>query len=338
MDAFLSFRPLIQEKILPFSARFGEMDSTAAAILLEAVVNVSNFKEEGQPLAPVVFLTTDLGELLKVVHGASPVSVGQGVADEATARMALKSCIPLGEGRQWAVYLHLTGGVVQYGVFCTDRSPLRVTSFEALRLSKDSSGIVGITRLGENLVEICAGHGMQQYLDFSGASDLTTHPGKIIREFARAVTKDSAPELRQQFEAFFYRIGVEIFSGAHGVLAAVQDANKPQPQFLADGIWLNEPVNIGMHSNKDATFLLAHSDLMRRMMTMDGIVVFSSAGCLLAYNCFIREQVVGPPSRSTPGGARRRAYEILASQVGSALTAAFYRSQDGFGECKVRRA
>ena len=66
---------------------------------------------------------------------------------------------------------------------------------------------------------------------------------------------------------------------------------------------------------------------------MDGITVLTNDGNLIAYNCFIREQLEGPPSRSVIGGARRRAFDILCTHLGDELSCVLYRSQDGAVEC-----
>ena len=68
---------------------------------------------------------------------------------------------------------------------------------------------------------------------------------------------------------------------------------------------------------------------------MDGVTVFATDGTVRAYGCFLREPGTGVPSAQVVGGARRRAYGVLRSHVGSELVAALYRSQDGAADCVV---
>ena len=114
------------------------------------------------------------------------------------------------------------------------------------------------------------------------------------------------------------------------------------PDFLRDGIWLDEPIDLGdlalryeaHHTESDALALIAYSNLFRRMIGMDGITVFDSGGRLLGYNCFIHQQIIGSPPHQIVGGARRRAFEVLCDEVGRTLVAALYRSRDGAAECR----
>lgn len=57
--------------------------------------------------------------------------------------------------------------------------------------------------------------------------------------------------------------------------------------------------------------------------------VLGPDGTVRAYSCFIREAPPASTGAFVLGGARRRAYELLRSQLGTALIACLYRSQDG---------
>ncbi|MBF5046559.1 hypothetical protein FGE12_29350 [Aggregicoccus sp. 17bor-14] len=344
MESLLSFRPALADRLAPLARALGLEPGVGTEVLVEAVVQVSSFHEEGFPLAPVVFIGRGLEELLQAVHGTHPVLLGSGVVSLECVRLALRSCAPLAEGRQWAIVLLVGEGQLQFGVFCTDRSPLRVTSFEALRtLPADAPPLVGITSLGERVVGVRGPGGANLFFDFSGTAHLESgSPMRVLADFVEAVTRDVPEPLRPQLRAFYYRIGVEVVSGAHGALVAVLDARAQAPDFLSDGLWLAEPLDLtalalryeAEHGERDALGLIAYGSLYRRMIGMDGITVFDSRGRLLGYNCFIRQQVIGQPARKVVGGARRRAFEVLCGEVGHSLAAALYRSRDGAAECR----
>jgi hypothetical protein len=347
MDSLLSFRPALADKLAPLARALGASSAAATEMLVEAVVQVSSFREEGYPLAPLVFVGRTQEEVLGAVNGSHPVLLGAGECSVEQVRLALKSCAPLAEGRQWAILLLVAGEQLQFGVFCTDRSPLRVTSFEAIRLLPPAAPpLVGITQLGESIVEVRGPGGANLFFDFSGGADLASNPMRVLKDFVQAVTRDVAPGLRPQLEAFYYRIAVEVVSGAHGALVAVLDAQQQVPDFLSDGLWLASPIDLGTlalryeaeHSERDALALSAYNNLFRRMVGMDGITVFDSRGRLLGYNCFIRQQVIGSPARKVVGGARRRAFEVLCGELGRTLSAALYRSRDGAAVCRLAPA
>lgn len=344
MDALLSFRPVLVDKMQPLARPLGGDLDAATETLVEAVVQVSNFKEEGFPLAPLVFVGRELGELLGAINGSSPIELGVGPCATQTVHAALKSCAPLAEGRHWAIYLLIQEGQLRFGIFCTDRSPLRWTSFEVIRLLPENGPpLVGITQLGESIVEVRGPAGAHLYFDFSGSVDRAGNPMRVIKSFVHAVTRDVSEELRPKLKAFYYRLGVDVISGGHGALVAVLDHRQHPPDLLMDGIWLSQPIDLGEralryeahHSEADALALVAYGSLFRRMVSMDGITVFGSDGRLLGYNCFIHQQIIGSPIRQVVGGARRRAFEVLCRELGRSLAAVLYRSRDGAAECRV---
>jgi hypothetical protein len=344
MDALLSFRPVLAEKMLPLARPLGPDANAATELLVEIVVQVSNFKEEGFPLSPLVFVGRDLRELLEGVHGTSPIALGTGPCTLNTIRLAMKSCAPLAEGRQWAIYFLLQEGMLRFGIFCTDRSPLRFTSFEAIRLLPEGGPpLVGITQLGESIVEVRGPAGAHLYFDFSGSADLASNPMRVIKSFVQAVTRNVKEELRPRLQAFYYRLGVDVISGGHGALVAILDHHHHAPDILMDGIWLDAPIDLGdqalryeaHHAEADALALVAYGSLFRRMIGMDGITIFDSDGRLHGYNCFIHQQIIGSPRRQVVGGARRRAFEVLCRELGGSLSAVLYRSRDGAAECRV---
>lgn len=118
-----------------------------------------------------------------------------------------------------------------------------------------------------------------------------------------------------------------------------------RPEFLSDGIWFKEPVDITRWVHRDETgatsegarALLAHAQLVRRMMTMDGVTVFGPGGSVHAYGCFIREPRTRTSASLVVGGARRRAYGLLRNELGRSLIGALYRSQDGAVDCDTSR-
>ncbi len=341
MKSTSSFRPIILEGVKPFAELFGDDAKAASEILAETIVRVSISKEEGLPLSPVVYLAHRLDELLDVAKGTYPLEIGKGPAEARTVQMGLKCCAPLGEGRQWATFFILQGSELHFGVFCTERSPLKMTSFAALRRQVHHRPIVGVTRLGQSVIELNGGK-LQHFFEVSGARDLTGNPAQVLKSFVAAVTRDVPEQYRDTSKAFYYRIGVDLISGNHGALIAVLQRGESVPPWLADGIWLDDPLSIVSRiksyeetpSESEAFALGAHGTLIRRMVSMDGVTIFGPDGTLRAYNCFIRHSAFETPAQHVIGGARRRAFEILCNHVGDSMTAVFYRSQDGSAEFK----
>ena len=165
MNSF-SLRPLVSTGVRSFAERFGVCAASVEGVLVELIIGLSHFQEEGFSFAPMVFVTMDLEDLLRTVGGADPIVVGSGVDGPASARAALKNCAPLGEGRRWAVFLLVTPAGVQFGLFRPEGSPLRPTSFEFLRrVHRDGAPIVGLARLRTSVVEVRSSAGAGQFFD-----------------------------------------------------------------------------------------------------------------------------------------------------------------------------
>jgi hypothetical protein len=111
---------------------------------------------------------------------------------------------------------------------------------------------------------------------------------------------------------------------------------------FVDGIILPRPLDVvalleryhADPSDGAATAVRATSQLLRGMMATDGITVLRADGCIVGYNIFVRHPETFAHQPTVVGGARRRTFEVLCAALGSELTAAFIRSQDGDVSCR----
>src|SRR5947207_1189842 len=99
MERLSSFRHSIQKDVARLGATWAGAGVSApdVDILTEVIIGVAGAKEEGFVIAPAVYLCSDLASLLAAVNGTNPITIGEGEARPSTARVALKSCVPLGE-------------------------------------------------------------------------------------------------------------------------------------------------------------------------------------------------------------------------------------------------
>jgi hypothetical protein len=345
MEHFLSFRPSIHQLANNFSHYFEELPEIPL-ILTEIIVTIATFQEEGTKHVPVVFIADHLEQLLATVNGSDPIFVGEGGVSPLTVHKAFKACGPLGQGRQWAIFFLLVNDKLKFGLFRTEHFPLRATSFESLRAINNSQiKILGFTRIGETVVEVCSADGESYFLDASGKIDITQNPLNIINQFVSAVTRDVPALMKDQIEIFYHRIAIEIFSNSHGTLAVVTDSSSDIPYYLSDGIWLKESFDLNkcverylkLRDENSTLSLVALGHLIQNMMKMDGVTIFNSSGKVLGFNCFVKDPaLLGTTTPSISGGARRRAFEVLSSKIGSELIGTLYKSQDGMGDCHIR--
>jgi hypothetical protein len=345
MEHFLSFRPSIHQLSNNFSHLFEKIEEIPL-VVTEIIVTIATFQEEGTKHVPVVFLGDDLNQILTTVNGTDPIFVGEGPISPLSVHKAFKACGPLGQGRQWAVFFLIMNNQLKFGLFRTEHFPLKATSFESLRASNNSNlKILGFTRIGETVVEVCSADGNSYFLDASGKVNITQNPLNIINQFVSAVSRDVPASMKDQIEIFYHRIAIEIFSNSHGTLAVVTDSDFDIPYYLSDGIWLKESFDLtkcverylNFRDENSTLSLVALGHLIQNMMKMDGVTIFNSSGRVLGYNCFVKDPaLLGTGTPSVSGGARRRAFEVLTSKIGSELIGTLYKSQDGMGDCHIK--
>ncbi len=338
----LSFRHLLSDAVGSFLHEAGLAPAQVGDALSELIVTLSRYREEGEPLFPVAFLGDDLEEMLRVLGGSEPVSIGVGPRTRETIQRALKQCAPLGQGRWWGLYVLLVPEGFAYGVFRTDPSPLVETPLERMRRAGDRSlRMVGVLQLAENVIELRGMGGLYRHVFLSGARLESSLPTVAMDELALSLTADVLEPARSLTRDFYRRVLFEAMQAKHGTLVAVLPKGSGDSPLFVDGVLLAQPIDMvarvmRYHESPDveaASAVSAAAQLLRGMMATDGITVLRSDGFILGYNVFIRhpETLMRAPGRV--GGARRRTYEVLSAWVGRELTAAFFRSQDGAVAC-----
>ena len=124
--------------------------------LLELVVALSDYTEEGHPLFPQIILCEDLATTLKVLQCSDPLKIGTGTRTKSTMMDALKKCAPLARDG-WVVFLLRNKDSFDYGVFRSSCLPTAVdvkTSLQDLVGVAGSPQMVLATQLADKAVEL----------------------------------------------------------------------------------------------------------------------------------------------------------------------------------------
>lgn len=337
-----SFRHTLLETMENFLKAQGPGCTDYTEFFAELLLSLAGYREEGTSMYPVVFVCENLEGITKMLGGKDPIWIGQGCLDQLCIQQALKHCAPLAERRQWAIFMTLdtdpetpSENKVRYGLFRAENSPLSPTTFGSLRAMEQSGTfLVGILPIGLNAIELRAANGSGLHIYLPGARMGTKQPTQVIPAFVQAVSQDVASELYWPLKAFYYRVFTELTRDTHGSLLAVVPQGVDYQRIFSDAVILEQPICLinmieayTRHPGpEEISALYAQASLIRGMMNCDGITIFRSDGALLGYNAFIQPALSARPS---PGGARRRAFEALASYVGRGLSMAVYRSQDG---------
>lgn len=343
----ISLRPLLRERLLPLLAERNLGSPGLVDFAAEIMGSVSRYREEGTRLFPVVFLCRNRTDLFRVCGAEDAIELGHGPAQAETALRMLKLCAPLGEGRSWVVFAETDAAdQIRFGVLRAPRSPVVSTALERLRFSDDDTlQVAGFVQVAEGVVEARISGGRCLYASVEGSAQDPSPPTRVIKDFIESLRVNAPAEAHDALGRFYYRVLIDVMQVWHGTLAAVVPVQAVvKASLLSDGVALGPALDVARHvldhlrAPSEATLarLAADANLIRGMLSADGITVFRSDGAVIAYNCFLhRSPETMLRTASTLGGARQRAFEQLSALVGDELVAAFCRSQDGSAYCRA---
>jgi hypothetical protein len=338
IDRNISFRSLLRGEVDDFLRDEGLHCTATASAIVAVASRLATLREEGVPLWPEVYFSTDVDRLTAVLQGGETLRLGCGPHDDATVLRALKECAPLATGG-WVIFVHRDSAEFSYGVLSATNLPLAITPYEALveNAVGDVTSVV-VRRIAESCVELRGGRGHRRCLYFSDQRADAPSPAYAIERFSRAVTSDVPGDLRQDVFRYFYKVLSELLIEAHGALLVVQSHRRKKiPDLLRDSRVLPEPLSIAdrvqeyrKHKDNEALAKLGSAtSLLKGMLGSDGIIVFTTAASILAYRAFVASAQAGSTAASGGTGARGRVFAALRARVGKQFEAVFMSSQDG---------
>lgn len=124
--------------------------------LLDLVVALSHYTEEGHSLFPQVVLCDDLDTTLGLLQCSDPLRIGFGPRGSSTIALALKQCAPLARGG-WVIYVQRLHRKMDYGVFRSPSSPTALDirdTVQALTQETEHVHIIVANQLAERAVEL----------------------------------------------------------------------------------------------------------------------------------------------------------------------------------------
>lgn len=310
----------------------GELSRTSN--LVELIMSLSKYHEEGIKLTPSVYLCTDINQVLKLIPDSRSVSIGQTKISENTMREVLKKCAPLAING-WCIYIEGKGKYLQYGLFRDALNPLSVPiDLTLFAPGTEVVKTVKVHKIADDCVEIRNYRGDYHYVFFSNRKDSTPSPLQHVDALVTEICQKVPSEIKESVMTFLGKSLREALLESHGTLIAV--LQKKVPKYLSDGVHLPKPIDFSKlveHALRDKEQLSALAFevyLLKGMFNSDGIILFSRDAKLLAYNCFI--SLPAQKTQSHIGGARMRAFEALSIKLGRGISAIYIQSQDGLSD------
>jgi len=303
--------------------------------LVELIVLLSRYQEEGVDLSPRVYITSDVQAMAKMLPGGEQYKLGNSSADQKGIKQALKKCAPLATG-DWMIYIADRGEAIEYGVFKGESNPISV-SIDSIILSKENEfHAVRVSQLAKDCVETSSSHGDRHYIFLNHRDEDSPPPLQFLEHLVGAITSEVGEEHREALKSYLNKLLYDALRQSHGCLIAVSVNEKVPALLSADGVILERPIDFSelvsevASKRTDSAQLDSKGTLLKGMLNSDGIIVFNRRAQLLGFNCFVK----ATNADEVVGGARKRAFATLTSTVGTALHAAFMQSQDGWSEFK----
>ncbi|MGH9830451.1 MAG: hypothetical protein ACREDR_45170, partial [Blastocatellia bacterium] len=155
----ISFRAQLKENLSEFLTEEDMSCPDTEEALLELVVSLSHYTEEGLLLFPQVVLCDDIGITLSLLQCSDRLRIGSGPRHHSTVAQGLKRCAPLARAG-WVVYILRLEETFEYGVF---RSPFSPTA-PGIR-----DTVHALTEEAENVHIIIASHLEEKAVELVGA-------------------------------------------------------------------------------------------------------------------------------------------------------------------------
>ncbi len=342
----VSFRALLKGTVSDFLIKEEMHCPNTEEGLLELIVALSSYTEEGQPLFPQVVLCNDLEITLRLLQCSDPLNIGSGPRDEATMIEALKRCAPLAHD-DWAVFLLRLEDRIEYGVFRIPYSPtaldIRDTIKELIGES-ESPNIILATQLADKAVELMGTRSGILNVYLSAKPEDSPSPRNAIDDLVVSCCADVSPGIRDQLQSFLRTTLSVAIHHSHGALLVVLPQGQNPKDITSDGVLFESPISLSQivdsyesqPNDLNLATLVAYRNLLIGMLNCDGIVMIDSQCQLIGYNLFVKiEDHAEAQSRGNrpEGGARHRAYGSLkVLQSKKVIKACFIHSSDGSSE------
>lgn len=344
MEPIVTYRHSVRGALDEFIEKTKFKGLLRSDAMIEIAASVARHHEEGVQLFPQVYICENTEEFRKQVPDGELYMLGESSDVRQGVTKAMKKCSPL-VSRDWEIIIEVNAKGCRFGIFKSSSVPtalsLETTYFSgeldtlpaAIRVScKRPSVVTFRSDCGKSLT-VCFTH------DEVSAESLIS-PADQLAEHILTEVRDEP--LREATSVFLVKIFQQALKGSHGTLVSVVDKKwadeKQLPQLFADGVKLVPCVDIvgavrnlrGSSGNLEAICApLSYYELVRGMLTFDGITVFSSDGRIIAYNVFVNAPSTTSLPRDQISGARKRAFDVLRDNLGETVLAAFYQSHDG---------
>lgn len=335
MPENITFRTQLLGGVLDFCQQSNLSLIDNSLHLVELIVLLARYKEEGVNLSPKVYLTNDIDALTSMLPEGERINIGNSSPDILGIKSALKKCASLAnEG--WLIYIHDKQNEINFGLFKGSSNPISVLVDDVLMGKNEELVVVKAFQIADECVEIRANNGSFHYVFLNHRKEDSPPPLQFLDELVCAIVKNVDEKGRESVMSFLKRLLFDALRQSHGCIIAVTNMRRAPKLLSDDGVILSTPVDFAklVGDLKRDKILPSNIDskgcLLKGMLNTDGIILFDNKARLLGYNCFAKVK----RNDNVIGGARKRAFATLTARLERGLCAVFMQSQDGWSDYK----
>jgi hypothetical protein len=300
---------------------------------------IVNYEEEGIKYKPSILFTNDIDKVMKALPHPAKIEL---FVDENEHMFAsrLKALVPFC-ALDWCLYISVGQGSVAYGIF-RNLNSIKEEGFEDILfnsqyLRERNEKVYAILARPENswTAKLKSIKGRTVNVNFALDIKTVNDWDEEIQDFVDASfskLKTSQKKL-MEIKTLYRNIFKNVLKNVHGTICVVvdQDYDPYQDEFLADGIWLREPIPLSKTFLQTNQFseqkITAIANVFFTMLNLDGITVIDNTGSILAYNVFVEANL--KTAGNIIGGARKRAAYTIINSHKKNIIGVYFQSQDG---------
>ena len=317
----------------------GEFHSKFKTRFLDFFYKIGNYEEEGVKLKPNIIITNNIKEVIKAVPNSYVLTLFED-DDETLFNARMKSMLAFSK-HDWISFVNIKDEKFTYGV-CKTLNSIKEKGFTQIAMNSDilrvksqnnELSLVLLEAFSPTLIMLKSLSGKRLNVNLS-LTTISSHSfEEVIKEFVNASFSKlrTTPRKLKEIKILYENIFEAAFKNIHGAICVVVDKDYEDKGFLADGIWLKEPIEFSklflQSKSYNETKLLAIAELFIDMLNYDGITVVDNAGRIRAYNVFVETNL--NRVKTIVGGARKRAAYTIINSRRKHIIGAYFQSQDG---------
>jgi len=203
--------------------------------LVELIVLLARFKEEGVSLSPKVYLTNNMDTLTSMLPEVERINIGISTPDIRGIKLALKKCAPLAIGG-WLIFIHDKQHGIDFGLFKGSSNPISVLVDDVLMDENGDLIVVKAFQIADECVEVRANNGSFHYVFLNHRKEDSPPPLQFLYELVSSIVQEVEEKAREPVMSFLKRLLFDALRQSHGCIIAVTNMNRA-PKFLAeDGV------------------------------------------------------------------------------------------------------